>query len=345
MFLRPRTVFATAVLLGLVLAPDAHTEGAPPAPMLVQLYGHPAAVVGLAVSPDARTLAAVNLGTVRLWDLEERAERLSIQWGGNGLPSSTPIALSRDGKLLANGPEIYDLAAGQVRVRLNPASEPEAEKFRAVGSVAFSPDGKTLATAGGVLYHYQAKLWDAGTGKWKRTLLPWAPGTSFVNSVAFSPDGLRVAADADGEVRIWEVETGKPLHRLKGPGGITLDQVVFSPDGSTVAAVGYRVDERRAPSELVLRFWDTRTGAERRDVSLGPYAERRGRFSLAYAPDGRVLAVSDGRVRLFDPESGKETGALPERVVGTRIAFFPAGKERRLAVGQPDGLVSVWSLP
>jgi hypothetical protein len=171
------------------------------------------------------------------------------------------------------------------------------------------------------------------------------PGTSFVNSVAFSPDGRRVAADIDGGAGLWEVETGKLIRRLKGPGGLTLDQVVFSPDGESLAAAGYEVDEKRDATRLVLRFWDAGTGAERRTLPLGEYRDRRGRISLSYAPDGGLLAVCDGRVRFFKPSDGSAAGALPENADAVTVAFFPAGKARRLAVGQPDGRVSVWSVP
>jgi WD40 repeat protein len=312
-------------------------------PELLQFFGPWNGVAGLAVSPDGSRLAALSLRTVRVWDSKERSETDSRPWAGSGLPGCTPIAFSPDGKLLLQGTEAYDLTTRAVRVKLDRASDPEPELFEP-GGVAVSPDGKLLATYGGTLYHFQLKLWDLETGKWRRTLVPWSPGTSFLHSAAFSPDGARIAADVDGQVRIWEVASGKLLRTLAGPGGLTLDQVLYSPDGKTLAGAGYEVDTQRNATRRVLRLWDAGTGEVRRTIELGPYATTRGPVSLAFSPDGRRLAVSNGRVRFFRPETGEPAGALPENVIATRVLFFP-NPPLRLAVGQCDGQVSVWKIP
>src|SRR5204863_1388336 len=111
------------------------------------------------------------------------------------------------------------------------------------GSVAFSPDGKRLASTSSPAAldssFVEVKVWDAHTGQ---ELLSLKGHTGRVNSVVFSPDGNRLVsgsgsgylADRLGEVKIWDVQTGHELLTLKGGG--YLDGVSFSPDGHRLAS-------------------------------------------------------------------------------------------------------------
>jgi WD40 repeat protein len=105
--------------------------------------------------------------------------------------------------------------------------------------VAFSPDGKTLASGSD---DNTIKLWDVATGKEQATL---KGHTAWVASVAFSPDGKTLASGGDTTVRLWDME-GKELATLKGhTKGV--NSVAFSPDGKTLAS---------GSQDKTIKLWD-----------------------------------------------------------------------------------------
>jgi WD40 repeat protein len=114
-----------------------------------------------------------------------------------------------------------------------------------VNAVAFSPDGKVLASGS---YDETVQLWDATTGAWKQTL---EGHSDCVKAVAFSPDGKVLAsASDDNTVRLWDATTGAWKHTLEGHMD-SVNAVAFSPDGKVLAS---------ASGDKTVRLWNATTG-------------------------------------------------------------------------------------
>ena len=168
----------------------------------------------------------------------------------------------------------------------------------AVRSVAFSPDGKSLASSA---VKGPVRLWDAETCKEKRVLL--RPRAT-VFCVAYSPDGKVLAAGgSDGTVWLWEAATLRPLPAFRWrpasrSEGINVNlTLAFSPDSKLLASCG-RFTTRGAPLTVEAWVWDLVAGKQVATVRV---------FSdfpagIAFSPDGKLLAVGDwdGAVRLWD---------------------------------------------
>ncbi|WRZ78365.1 hypothetical protein OG251_43280 (plasmid) [Streptomyces sp. NBC_01237] len=187
-----------------------------------------------------------------------------------------------------------------------------------VDSVVFSPDGRTLAIG----YDEQVRLWDVASGKIRTTLTGHSDS---VDSVAFSPDGRTLAIGDYGQVRLWDVSSGRAriTSRIEGMGS-----VAFSPDGRTLA-IG---DDEQ------VRLWDVATGKIRTTLTGDT-------GWVAFSPDGRTLAAADGNlsVRLWDVASGKARIIFTGHTVGVySLAFSPDG--RTLATSGGDWSVRLWDM-
>ena len=184
-------------------------------------------------------------------------------------------------------------------------------------SIAFSPDGKTLASSNsGTSTHAFAslRLWDVLSGQSKANL---AEDRSGIVSVAFSPDGSTLATAGPWQhgLRLWDVASGKQKTVLAGKHGLDVFSVAFSPDGSTLAS-GCR--------DNTVRLWDT-ISEEQISVFTGHAGDV---LSVAFSPDSSTLASAskDKTVRLWDVVSGQQKAVLPGHTNEVEsVAFSPDG--------------------
>ncbi|MFJ4428605.1 protein kinase domain-containing protein [Streptomyces bobili] len=246
------------------------------------LTGHGDIVTEVAYSPDGQTLATASAdGTVRLWNPATGRNHKTLT--GVGYPYVSAVAFSSDGRTLAAGGSrgrygavrLWDLATGRTRTTLTGHKG-------TVYSAAFSPDGRTLATAGA---DGTVRLWNPATGHSRRTLTGHG---DIVTEVAYSPDGRTLATGgADDTVRLWDPATGHSRRTLTGHRDVLL-AVAYSPDGRTLAT---------GSADGTVRLWDPATGHSRRTLSHDDAVD-----TVAFSPDGRTLATGgqDRTAQLWD---------------------------------------------
>ncbi len=353
-----------------------HLWRVPSGEMAETLYGHDAYGNQTAFSPDGSRLASASGdGTVKIWDVHAehlsaaRAKSRSVTEGG----WVSALAYNCDGRLLAIASDRNPVNSGVVdfKLRLVDRQDPNQTQTlsghsQGVTSMAFSPDGKQIATGS---RDHTVRVWDVSTAE---SLWTGAGHTAAVNDVAFvrdtlysagedglllawepasrtrpicvfecgvpitcldvSPNSLLVLLDNTGEVRFWDASASRLLTasiRVAGPVGI----MSMRPDGKQLAiATG---------SEVVV--WDTSSLDEGRSGLISTLAGHTARVTaLTYSSDGkRLVSVGqDKNVRLWDSETGTEMLTLQTPSEDTlAVAFDP--QQQQLVVAY-HGSLMVW---
>jgi WD40 repeat protein len=194
--------------------------------------------------------------------------------------------------------------------------------------VAFSPDGKLLATGS---WDQTIKLWEVDTGRCRATL---RGHRGRINSVLFDRAGQHVvSAGWDGTVRLWNVDGRGSRILIDHPGDIAMN-LALAPDGATLAA---------AYSASGIHLWNVADQKERLRIPAPQM------LAIAFAPDGKSLAATGMAIGfgiyggnagtvLFDAQTGQaQTTFRHPKCWGWSIAYAPDGKT--LAVAQGENIV------
>lgn len=223
------------------------------------------------------------------------------------------------------------LSLAEVQVFGKPAggaSSPNSEDKPATilssqaNEIAFSPDGRTLASVGN---DKTIKLWDVASGANIKTL-SHSVGFAGLTSVAFSPDGKTLASGGGGGIKLWSVASGANTKTLAdGVAGYWID-LAFSPDGKTLASGG---------DSIIL--WDIASGAKTK--TFGRINRR-----LAFSPDGKTIVSTGAEIDIWDLASGTKrsevSGSRSSAVISVAIA--PDGKT--FASGTYIGPIKLWNI-
>ena len=322
---------------------DQRAREAKPELVLQTGYNNLFGATRMVFSPDGKLLATGTFrsNTVKLWETATNRKLRDLSSSGQTTITIAPaIAFSRDSRLIAvsgsdNSVTVWDVLSGRELQRLGGSGQGSIMGSLGVYFIGFASDNRLVTVSDA------ARVWDLTTGRELRSLEMSLQGAMAVTGgdggMMISPDGTQlvfVTEDADTEVRVVDLGSGREVRRTKLPENqIDSLQLSLTSDGRLVAA---GVHNKR------FKLWDL---TSKKDHDLGPTSKD---FpQVKFSRDGRLLALSDSyTVKLWDVASLRElpvlkvpnSGAFPQ--ADAYISFTEDGK--RIATGGFDTDIIVW---